>query len=101
SGGLAARDLRRTAAMLETDEATAGFVVELAAAADLVRTDEQDEPSFAATPTAITWLAMDLSDRWAALASAWWTTERTPWLVGTRDQRGALRPALHPELRRP
>ena len=101
SGGLGVRDLRRTATTLEVDDATAAAVVELAAAAGLVADDGDDPPSFGATPAAEDWLDDDLGDRWATLARGWWRSRRTPWLVGSRDERGALRAALDPELWRP
>ncbi|MCB7136934.1 helicase-associated domain-containing protein [Cellulosimicrobium marinum] len=101
SGGLGVRDLRRTATTLETDDATAAAVVELAAAAGLVEDDGDDPPSFTATPAAEDWLDDDLGDRWATLARGWWRSRRTPWLVGSRDEKGALRGALDPELWRP
>lgn len=101
AGGLGVRDLRRAALALEVDDATAAAVVEVAAAAGLVADDGDDPPTFAPTPTAEDWLDDDLGDRWAALARGWWRSRRTPWLVGSRDERGALRAALDPELWRP
>ncbi|WP_435736981.1 helicase-associated domain-containing protein [Cellulosimicrobium sp. PMB13] len=101
SGGLGVRELRRAAATLEVDDATAAAVVELAAAAGLVADDGDDPPSFTATPAAEDWLDDDLGDRWATLARGWWRSRRTPWLVGSRDEKGALRGALDPELWRP
>ncbi|WP_251150197.1 helicase-associated domain-containing protein [Cellulosimicrobium sp. Marseille-Q4280] len=101
SGGLGVRELRRAATTLEVDDATAAAVVELAAAAGLVADDGDDPPSFTATAAAEDWLDDDLGDRWAALARGWWRSRRTPWLVGSRDEKGALRGALDPELWRP
>lgn len=101
AGGLGVRELRRTATALEVDDATAAVVVELAAAAGLVSDDGDDPPSFTVTPAAEDWLDDALGDRWAALARGWWRSRRTPWLVGSRDEKGALRAALDPELWRP
>ncbi|WP_454042891.1 helicase-associated domain-containing protein [Cellulosimicrobium sp. Marseille-Q8652] len=101
SGGLGVRELRRAATTLEVDDATAAAVVELAAAAGLVADDGDDPPSFTATAAAEDWLDDDLGDRWATLARGWWRSRRTPWLVGSRDERGSLRGALDPELWRP
>jgi hypothetical protein len=101
AGGLGVRDLRRAATTLEVDDATAAAVVELAAAAGLVSDDGDDPPSFTATAAGEDWLDDGLGDRWAALARGWWRSRRTPWLVGSRDEKGGLRAALDPELWRP
>lgn len=102
SGGLGVRDLRRTSLDLGVDEEVAAFVVELTAAAGLV-VHEVVGPAPAFTPTqdADEWLTLDLPDRWAPLARAWLATARAPWLVGTKDDRGSTRTALHPEGQRP
>lgn len=101
AGGLGVRDLRRAALALEVDDPTAAAVVELAAASGLVADDGDDPPTFAPTLAAEDWLDDDLGDRWATLARGWWRSRRTPWLVGSRDEKGALRAALDPELWRP
>ena len=44
------------------------------------------------------WLADSLPQRWAPLALAWAGSARTPWLTGTRDDDGALRAVLGPDL---
>lgn len=100
AGGLGVRDLRRLAQRLEVDEDEAAFVAELAAAAGLVVDDGGDPPAFVPTDLVDGWAARSLPERWAALATAWRDTMRTPWLVGTRDDRGAVRSALDPELHR-
>ncbi|WP_456786682.1 helicase-associated domain-containing protein [Cellulomonas sp. P5_C5] len=99
-GGLGVRELRRVAAALETDEAEAAFVIELAGAAAFVADDGEDSPSFAPTVAVDEWAVRDVPDRWAALARTWRSTIRTPWLVGSRDDRGGVRAALDPELQR-
>lgn len=100
SGGLGVRDLRRLGLRLEVDERTAAFVVELASMAGLVVDDGDDPASYAPTLDADDWLADDLPRRWTTLVTAWHSSARTPWLVGSRDERGALRSALEPELHR-
>ncbi len=100
AGGLGVRDLRLLARDLDVDEAEAAFVVELAGMAGLVADDGEEHPSFAPTEEADAWLRRDLPARWAQLAVAWLTSERTPWLVGTRDDRGAAHGALEPDLHR-
>jgi hypothetical protein len=101
AGGLGVRDLRRTAAALEITEPEAAFVVELAGVGALVRDDGEESPHHVPTTVADEWLALDLPDRWARLAAWWAATPRWAALVGTRDERGGVRPALGPELGRP
>lgn len=101
AGGLGVRDLRRTATALETTEAETAFLVEVAGVGGLVRDDGDESPHYVPSTAADEWLALDLPDRWARLAAWWATTPRTPALVGTRDDRGVVRPALGPELGRP
>jgi hypothetical protein len=100
AGGLGVRELRSLAHALGVDDAEAAFVVELAGAAGLVANDGEERPSFAPTEDADAWLRRDLPARWAHLAVAWLTSERTPWLVGTRDERGSAHGALEPDLHR-
>ncbi|WP_066465536.1 helicase-associated domain-containing protein [Sanguibacter suarezii] len=100
SGGLGVRELRRLAGQLDADEAATAVVVELALMAALIADDSGDPATFAPTDTADEWLAADLPTRWATLVAAWFASARAPWLVGTRDDRGALRSALEPELHR-
>ncbi|MGF0118033.1 helicase-associated domain-containing protein [Promicromonospora sp. Marseille-Q5078] len=100
SGGLGVRDLRRTAQALGADEARTAFVVELAAAAGVVADDGEAPPSYRPTTVADAWEGMDDAERWALLASAWAASRRTPWLVGSRDEKGALRAPLSGDLHR-
>lgn len=100
SGGLGVRDLRWLAHALDVEEEEAAFVVELAGTAALVADDGEERPSFAPTEDADAWLRRDLPARWAHLAAAWLESERTPWLVGTRDERGSAHGALEPDLHR-
>ncbi|AEI10958.1 helicase-associated domain-containing protein [Cellulomonas gilvus] len=101
AGGLAVRELRRVATALDVPEPEAAFVVEVAFAAGLLAQDDDDAPAFVPTTDADAWTALELPARWVGLASAWLATTRTPWLVGTRDERGSLIAALDPELARP
>lgn len=100
SGGLGVRELRRVAQALEVDDATAARVVEVAYAAGLVADDGEADPHFAPTPAYDAWTALEVPDRWADLAAAWLTTTRCPGLVGTRDERDAVRAALSPAVER-
>ncbi len=100
-GGLAVRELRRIATALETETGEAAFAVEVAAMAGLVGPWSGDDgPTWVGTADADLWLETDLAERWAVLARAWAGSTRASWLVGTRDERDALRPALGPGLDR-
>ncbi len=101
SGGLGSRELRRLATELETSQGRTALVVEVAGAAGLVVDDAEDPPSFAPTSSVDEWLLLPVAEQWVRLAQAWLDSERAAWLVGTRDDRGALRGALEPESRRP
>src|SRR4051794_8807076 len=101
SGGLGVRELRRTGTTLDVDEETAAFVVELAYAAGLVADDGEADPSWAPTPAYDAWLEDEPQDAWATLAEAWRASTRASGLVGSRDDRGAVRGPLASELDRP
>ena len=100
AGGMGVRELRRTAARLDVAEADAAFVVELARLSGLLGDDGEADPAWAPTPAHDRWLAGDAATRWTTLATAWLATSRVPALVGTRDERGAVRAALAPDLDR-
>ncbi|ABS05073.1 helicase-associated domain-containing protein [Kineococcus radiotolerans] len=100
AGGLGVRELRRTAAALEVDEATAALVVETAWVAGLVADDGEVEPRWLPTPAYDTWVEDDLPQRWVHLASCWLTGTRVPAMVGTRDAKDSARNALGPDLDR-
>ncbi|MEE6274214.1 helicase-associated domain-containing protein [Georgenia wangjunii] len=102
SGGLGVRELKRTATALETDPATAATIAEVAATADLVEAvdDGNDGLLFEPTAQSLQWRESTLGRRWAHLAAAWLASRRTAWLVGTRNDHGALRAALEPGLER-
>lgn len=101
SGGLGARELRRVAGALDIPVTEAAVVVEVAGAARLVADDGETTPTFCPTTLADEWAQDDVARRWVELARAWLSAERAPWLVGTRDEAGALRGALDPAHRRP
>jgi hypothetical protein len=100
AGGLAVRDLKRLASVLDVDEARAGFVAEVAHAAVLVADDGALDPAWAPTPAYDEWQQAPGAERWALLARAWLTTTRAPHLVGTTPPGGtgtvnALGPEAH------
>ncbi|MEV4456303.1 helicase C-terminal domain-containing protein [Microbispora sp. NPDC049633] len=98
AGGLAVRDLRRTAQLLDLPEWAAGLVVEVAHAAGLVAAGEGE---WLPTGGYDAWRIKATEDRWAVLAGAWAAMERAPGLIGERDDRDRPLNALHPDLRRP
>lgn len=100
-GGLGVRELRRVAATLDVDDATAARAVELAYAAGLVGQDGEADPSWMPTPAYDTWWAGQTAEQWDVLARAWLTTSRVPALVGTRDARDTVRSALGDAVERP
>ena len=83
SGGLAVRDLKRLASVLDVDEARAAFVAELTYAAGLLADDGSLDPSWAPTPAYDEWQQHPGDQRWAVLARAWLLTTRAPHLVGS------------------
>ncbi len=101
SGGLGVRDARRTARLLDVEEATVTLLAEVAAAAGLITLADEGPgtqlwlPTVAADP----WLAMPPQRRWAILAHAWLTLPRLPGLAGTRDDKDRPLAALSDELR--
>ena len=101
-GGVGVRDARLIAVALGIDEARAGFLVEVAAAAGLLgRLDEpRSGERWAPTPVFDHWLARDVAQRWAALAVAWLANERVTALVGRRDDKDRPINPLAPGLER-
>ncbi|TJZ52881.1 DNA-binding protein [Streptomyces piniterrae] len=100
AGGMSVRDLKRTAAALDTTEQLAAFWLELAYAAGLVASDGEADERYAATPAAEEWLELPDHERWAALVAGWLPATRTPGLVGTADPKGRALAALGPHLDR-
>jgi hypothetical protein len=101
SGGVGVRELRRVAREVDTDEATAALLVEIAVAADLVGESDGVAPEWVPTTTADAWGAGGPEQKWAALARAWLDLPRVPGLAGTRDDAGRPIAALSDGPRRP
>lgn len=109
SGGLAVRDLTRTALTLDVDEEGAALVVETAYAAGLLAADGELDEVWCPTPAYDSWLTRSTAERWTVLAQTWLLMTRTPVLVAGRDDGGGrvnalardLDRALTPEARRP
>ncbi|KPI04726.1 hypothetical protein OV450_4094 [Actinobacteria bacterium OV450] len=100
AGGLSVRDLKRTAATLDTTEPVAAFWIELAYAAGLLASDGEADERYAPTPAFDDWVDLPPAERWSALAVAWLPATRTAGLVGDQDSKGRTLSALGPELDR-
>lgn len=100
AGGMSVRDLKRTAAALDTTEQLAAFWLELAYGAGLIASDGEADERFAATPAAEEWLQLPDHERWAVLAAAWLSATRTAGVVGSADAKGRALAALGPHLDR-
>ena len=100
SGGLAVRDLTRTAQSLDLDEDAAALVIELAYAAGLLGADGDIDESWTPTPTYDIWREQPVAQRWAFIAQAWLLMTRTPALVSGRDDSGTRVNALARDLDR-
>ena len=92
SGGLAVRELRATAGLLDTDERTAALLIELAYAAGLLARTGGVDGEWLPTKAYDLWRLHDTADRWVELA-----TDRVPGLAGERDERDRLINALADE----
>ncbi|UQA93601.1 helicase C-terminal domain-containing protein [Streptomyces halobius] len=100
AGGMSVRDLKRTAAALDTTEQLAAFWLELTYAAGLLASDGEADERYAATPAAEEWLELPDHERWATLVAGWLPATRTPGLVGSADPKGRALAALGPHLDR-
>ncbi|MFF6774227.1 helicase-associated domain-containing protein [Streptomyces sp. NPDC012637] len=100
AGGLAVRDLKRTAAALDVPEPLAAFWLELVHGAGLLASDGEADERYAPTPAYDDWLDLPPAERWALLAGTWLTATRTPGVVGTQDGKGRTLSALGPGLDR-
>ncbi|MGW5422272.1 helicase-associated domain-containing protein [Streptomyces sp. NPDC003943] len=100
AGGLAVRDLKRTAAALDVPEPTAAFWLELAYGAGLLASDGEADERYAPTPAYDDWLDLPAAERWSRLAATWLAATRAPGLVGAQDAKGRTLAALGPGLDR-
>ncbi|MEU7020409.1 helicase-associated domain-containing protein [Streptomyces sp. NPDC046203] len=100
AGGLAVRDLKRTAAALDVPERIAAFWLELAYGAGLLASDGEADERYAPTPAYDSWLDQPPAERWAGLATTWLAATRTPALAGGQDAKGRTLAALGPGLDR-
>ena len=101
AGGVAARDIKQLATTLGVGTERAILVTELAGMLELLGHLHLDDGTrWAPTPAAESWPEQAPEEAWAELVTAWLGSARVPWLAGTRNDRGALRSALAPDLHR-
>lgn len=100
TGGVGVRALARTADALDVEAPVAASLIEVVAAARLLGLDEAGA-TWVPASTARAWRAAELPERWAPLAAGWAVSARTPWLVGTRNDDGSLRPVLGADVEAP
>ncbi|MGW2305489.1 helicase C-terminal domain-containing protein [Streptomyces sp. NPDC001809] len=100
AGGLAVRDLKRTAAALDVPEETAAFWLELCFGAGLLASDGEADERYAPTPAYDDWLDLPPAERWALLVTPWLTATRTSGLAGGQDAKGRTLSVLGPDLDR-
>ncbi|MFC4056325.1 helicase-associated domain-containing protein [Actinomadura syzygii] len=94
SGGLAVRDLRAAAGLLDVPEWKAGLLVEVAYAAGLLTRSGDLDGEWLPTPAYDLWLMRDTAGRWTELARGWLKSDRVAGLAGERDDRDRLINAL-------
>ncbi|MFF5975501.1 helicase-associated domain-containing protein [Streptomyces sp. NPDC012769] len=100
AGGLAVRDLKRTASALDVPEQVAAFWLELVYGAGLLASDGEADERYAPTPAYDDWLDLPPAERWVRLAGAWLAATRVPGVVGAQDAKGRTLAALGPGLDR-
>ncbi|TDD70006.1 helicase-associated domain-containing protein [Actinomadura rubrisoli] len=94
SGGLAVRDLRSVAVLLDVPEWKAALLVETAYAAGLLTRSGDLDGEWMPTPAYDLWLMRDTAGRWTELARGWLKSDRAAGLAGERDDRDRLINAL-------
>jgi len=94
SGGLAVRDLRAAAALLDVEEWRAALLIEVAYATGLLTRSGELDGEWLPTPAYDLWLLRDTAGRWSEVARGWLRSERVAGLAGDRDERDRLINAL-------
>ncbi|TDD65653.1 hypothetical protein E1293_40045 [Actinomadura darangshiensis] len=94
SGGLAVRDLRAAATLLDVPEWQAALLVDIAYAAGLLTRSGDLDGEWLPTPAYDLWLMRDTAGRWTELARGWLKSDRAAGLAGERDDRDRLINAL-------
>ncbi|MBE1533549.1 helicase-associated domain-containing protein [Actinomadura algeriensis] len=94
SGGLAVRDLRAAAALLDVPEWHAALLIEAAHATGLLTRSGDLDGEWLPTPAYDLWLMRDTAGRWTEIARGWLRSDRVAGLAGERDDRDRLINAL-------
>ncbi|GGV32623.1 hypothetical protein GCM10010182_65510 [Actinomadura cremea] len=94
SGGLAVRDLRAAATLLDVPEWHAALLIEAALATGLLTRSGDLDGEWLPTPAYDLWLMRDTAGRWTELARGWLRSDRVAGLAGERDDRDRLINAL-------
>ncbi|HUK67988.1 MAG TPA: helicase-associated domain-containing protein [Streptosporangiaceae bacterium] len=94
SGGLGIRELRKAAASVRVDLATAALLTEVARAAGLLAASGWTDGEWLPSHVFDAWRESADAERWATIVGAWQATTRVPGLVGARDEAGRLLNAL-------
>lgn len=100
SGGVGARDLRRSARELDIDQGQLALVIETASAAGLFNATTDPEPVVLPTGEYDAWSQREPTQRWSELALAWLQMTRQPSLVNERGDRDRLITVLSPDAER-
>ncbi|MFM8893920.1 MAG: hypothetical protein ACKOE2_00765, partial [Actinomycetales bacterium] len=85
TGGLGVREFAAARAVMHADPPVAALVIELAAAAGLLASDEEATPCFVPTDVFDDWLQERPGQAWARLAEAWLGLTRLPSLADERS----------------
>ncbi len=100
TGGIAARDLTRTARAMGAAEGAAALVIEIASAAGLVAADSRDQVSILPTTSFDAWASLPPSEQAASLLTAWLAMPRGVAGPGQRPLAPELAAPALPDLRR-
>ena len=100
TGGIAARDLTRTARAMAASEQATALLIEVASAAGLVAADSRDQVSILPTTGFDTWASLPPNEQAAQLLTAWLAMPRAVAGPGQRPLAPDLAAAALPDLRR-
>ncbi|GAB3557039.1 helicase-associated domain-containing protein [Spelaeicoccus albus] len=100
AGGLGVRDQRKLAHAVDLSMSDAARLLELAYAAGLLGTTDEERPVWLPTPAADDWRAAEPGVQWQRLATAWFAASRAALFIGRRDASGSTPVALGPGLDR-
>ncbi|MDT4986806.1 MAG: hypothetical protein QOI74_900, partial [Micromonosporaceae bacterium] len=102
SGGVGIRELRRLGRAAGLTEPVTALLLEVAYAAGLLGELSSEAGETVVVPAAgyDAWRVATLAERWARLTRAWLSMPRLPGLIGQRDDRDRLLPALSDDITR-